>query len=659
MRSLRRFSTGWMASALCITTLVVSLLGAVMVSSASYAQSRTIELAVVDFRNTSKIPNEMFGTMATDAVVVESLRSGKFSVTASDALQGKMEELGYKGKGDRFPKVVMTPAMMVRLGQEVGADAVVTGEITSIKVDGNKKAEARVSVRMLDVASGVWMNGANATGSSNPRIGYSADKDTDLIIEAINNAARQAVETMVQFIIPEATIIGTFGAEAVLLNKGAQDGMQPGMEMIVLRRGDTGVDEVVGRIKISSASDTDARGSIVSSTRGLKPEDRVRAVFELPKDSSDNGKPKGPDTQKRITKGSNMLWGLVALVGIASMMGGGGEKAEKVASAACMAGMTPDISSTWAEGGILLLWNDPRPIKTSNIVQYHIWRDNMGSIFGTNGAVIHTGIAFWPDATTAMSLTTPVGTFEHSAIENPGIFIASAGFKFADIDHALGDGTVTDSVPMSVGIPHRYWISCLYGRQTSASDGTPIVTYWETSPAPAGMATFVNRPVCESPGGTVASDFVDLTNVTFAWKSSAGADQYVIEVSSTPDFIRSKTWVNTIYQPSSQDGITYTKSFVNVLKNADTAAVVPELSSVQPGDTLFWRVGARNRLDTPGPIPAGPSPTVSGAKNTRYIYSDPNMNFMFMTLPDLPNPPPVDPGGGSGGGGENPPPPPL
>lgn len=632
-----------------------------MVSRAASAQS-TMEVSVVDFRNTSKVPNEMFGTMGTDAVVVELLRSGKFSVTTADALQGKMEELGYKVKEDRVPKVVMTQSMMVRLGQEVGADAVVTGEITSIKVDGNKKAEARISIRMLDVASGVWMNGAIATGTSNPRIGYTADKETDLIIEAINNAARQAVESMVQYIIPEATIIGTFGADEVLLNKGAQDGIQNGMELIVLRRSETGQDEVVGKIKIVNASDTDARASILSSTRGLKPEDRVRAVFELPKDTGAASSSKAPrnDTQKKIAKGTNMLWGLVALVGIAALFKGGGQEGEKIPSASAMAGKSPDVTSIFSDGGILIVWNDPKPIRVQDIQQYHIWRDATGLSGPQGSSTTNVGPMRISDRVTASSMTTPVGTFEHAAVDEPSTI--DMDYVYPAADHAsLASGHVKSDIPMATGVPHQYWVSVVYGRHTTDSSGKEVITYWETDPAPCGRATLVSRPVPESPGSTVPTEYIDLANITFQWRGSAGADQYVIELSPSPDFKRSETWVDVIYQPTAQDSTLFTKTYTNVLKNATTGQVVTELANVKPGDTLYWRVGARNRLDTPGPVPALPTPQISGPKNTRYMYNDSSLIHMFMTVPDLPGPPPDSGTGGtdSGGGGSNPPPPPL
>jgi hypothetical protein len=277
------------------------------------------------------------------------------------------------------------------------------------------------------------------------------------------------------------------------------------------------------------------------------------------------------------------------------------------------------------------------------------------------GAVLkNAGPAIVCDRNTALHLTVPTGTYERSTVDGVWAY-SSIDYRYADENHGLATCTATTTRAIIAGVPHVYNVSCLYRRHTTASDGSDVVTYWETQPVYAGRATYLSRPVPESPGGTVTSDYVDLANVTFEWRGAAGADQYVIEVSTSPDFKRSETWVDVIYQPTSQDGTLFTKPYTNVLKNADTGAIVTELAHVQPGQTLFWRVGARNRTDSPGPIPSGLQyAQVSGPKNTRYIYSDPSLQYSFMTLPDMPGPPPSDDGSGSGsgGGGDTPPAPP-
>lgn len=624
-----------------------------MIPTPAMAQTGTIEAAVVDFRNLSKVPNEMFATMATDAVVVELLRSGKFGVTTADALQAKMEELGYKNRADRTPKVAMTPPMMVRLGEEVGADNVVTGEISDIKIDmDRKRAEVRMAVRMLHVASGEWENGAAATGVSNPRIGYSADKETDLIIEAINNAAREAVENMCRYIIPEATIIGTYGTNEVLLNKGTQEGIYVGMEMIVLRRGETGEDDLVGRIRVTRVSDSDSRGVVVQSTRGMKFEDRVRAVFTLPSDTSVTTEAARADKTKRIEKGGKLLLGLALLVGVATIFKGGNGR-EDVPDAMVMAGASPDITATYDDGGILVVWNTPKHLHHALIEEYHLWRDNASQV-GKIGGDGNVGPVKATAQTSTPYLNTPVGSFDHGLVDDT--LSIEFTYNYSTTENELGEHEVT--MPgITRGKTHTYWLSCLY-RRTNGEDAT----YWETDPILAGRATYVSRPVCERPGSAVPSQIVDLSNVTFEWRGSQGADTYVIEVSSDSWFSRDKTWVDVVYRPTAQDGTLYTQTYTNVLRNnsVSPAITVPELRDVPPGGTVYWRVGARNRIDSPGPFPAGGLHALaSGPKNTRYIYSTPDEVFCFMTLDSEPPPPPGDGGsGGDDGGGDDLPPPP-
>ena len=300
-------------------------------------------------------------------------------------------------------------------------------------------------------------------------------------------------------------------------------------------------------------------------------------------------------------------------------------------SAVAMAGVSPDITSGYGDGGNLVAWNNPSGIRQADIVEFHIWRDCLGSGIDQGGS--ECGPVMVIDAVSVNSMNTPVGSFDYSGVDS--ILSREGSYLTASQDHTTLDAMDCAVGGIGVGTPHQYWITCLYKRLLGGQ-----VTYWETEAVYAGRATYLNRPECDSPGGMVASDYADLSNITFRWRGSAGADQYVIEVSPTPDFKRDETWVDVIYQPTAADQQLFTKTYANVLKDADTGAVVSELANVPAGGTLYWRVGARNRMDTPGPYPAGPSPQVDGPKNTRYIYCDMSQYYSFMTLPDLPGPPP-------------------
>ena len=153
--------------------------------------------------------------------------------------------------------------------------------------------------------------------------------------------------------------------------------------------------------------------------------------------------------------------------------------------------------------------------------------------------------------------------------------------------------------------------------------GTFTKQYRETAPQFIGRSTYIVEPTLISPGAS--SGFQDLSNITFEWNGVVGATDYVIEVSSTMDFQRDKTWVKNIPLITTSSS-SITRTYTNEL------SLSTELSDVQSGDILYWRVGAKNRQDTNPPYPATPNATLSGAKNTRYVYTPQMGMFSFQSL---------------------------
>jgi hypothetical protein len=428
------------------------------------------------------------------------------------------------------------------------------------------------------------------------------------------------------------------------------------MEMIVLRRVEGGADEVVGRVRVSRASDTDSRAIITRSTRGVQPQDRVRAVYELPSDTSgaDTRAPR-TDTKKKIASGTKLLLGLIALIGLATIFKGGGDKGEEVPNATAAAFASPaEFGSIFDQGGILIAWNTPKEVRTGEIIEYHVWRDNHGTYFGSTGGSNVAGPVLAPDQTSAAQISCPLGSFDHHAVDDIA-YRVPIEWVAPSRDHTdLEDGSASSMPGITPGKLHNYWVSCVYLRKTfKSAEEEGEDTYWETSPVPAGRATYLQqRPVCRFPGDVSGTQYVDLGDVRFEWEGCRSANEYVIEVSTSPQFKRDETWCKKVYQSTAQDGMLIQKDFVNELSTGS------ELQNVQPGDSLFWRIGARNNQDNPGPYPAGPTPCLEGEKNTRYIYSDPNEQFMFMKL-ETPSEPPSDGGDDGGDDDDNPPGPPL
>ena len=641
MRVLMRFRTYRLVSLICILALIVPLGLNILTPTPASAQSQTLRIAVITLRNTSKYADEMYASTATDALAVELMRSGKFDPTRADALDSKLEELGYKNKEDRGPNALLRPSDLQRIGQEVGADWVATGEIQSIKIaKDSKKAEVKLTVRVLDAQSGEWVNGATATGLSESRIGYSNTRESEWVIEAVNNAAAKAVSTIVSYTIPEATIIATITPTEVLLNKGTANGIQSGMKMIVVRRvgiADSSHEEVVGRIRITQVSDTDAHATVDNAPQGVRPEDRVRAIYD-PDQLADNTGRRSTEAKTHMANASKWIWGVAALVGLIALFnhGGSGAGDQESVSGAVYAGNSPDVIDYYGgDGGIALCWNNPTPLGNEQILQFHVWRDNMGSQINGGGTATNVGPCAAPDFSTAPGMTVPgYGQYLHSSIDNVGNW-APITYSYPSQDHNTL-ASVSATVPgLTVGATHNYYISCLYQR-ANITDPNLAIQYFETPASYLGRATYITRPVATGPTYTQS---IPLSDVTFTWQGSTGANQYVIEVSSDPNFSRNKTWVNQIFNKVVTDGTMCSQEYVNVLNHA------AELAGVTVGQTLYWRVGGRNSADSPGPFPVGGANAVSDMSNpkcTRYMYSN-NLNGngsgMFLVGSTVPAPP--------------------
>ncbi|MBP6965022.1 MAG: hypothetical protein KBC96_11505 [Armatimonadetes bacterium] len=299
---------------------------------------------------------------------------------------------------------------------------------------------------------------------------------------------------------------------------------------------------------------------------------------------------------------------------------------EPVTTGVAAAGTEPDITSAFDDGGVFIGWNDFVGIRSSDIVEYHVWRDVYGNYIQSDGDSTLACPVLVPDVVTAVPYSGGIGHFDHHSIDDTATRLDYTWYCFGT-DGELAQCTQETMPGITVGKTHHYWISAVY-RVISSTDGR--VVYRETTPVYLGSATYVSPPACRS---AVPAAGPPLISVTFNWELSQGADRYRVEVSTSDQFIRAKTVCVDVDRSASQLTVD--------LSNCS------ELGGVADGQRLFWRVGAKNSNDSPGPLPSGTGSSVAktGAKNTRYIYSTEPGQFTVGEDSD-------DPGGG------DPPPPP-
>jgi hypothetical protein len=165
----------------------------------------------------------------------------------------------------------------MRLGQEVKASTIVSGEIVNYQVrnvGGGKQASVAIRVVVYDVASSVAINGSAMDGVSTIRSGNVSDET--LINDAISQAAGEAIRSIHSRSLPFGTVLNTQENKA-LVNKGARAGFQAGQEVIVIRGND--------QVATAHVSDVEPDSSYIVAThliRGIQPGDKVRVVFQIP-----------------------------------------------------------------------------------------------------------------------------------------------------------------------------------------------------------------------------------------------------------------------------------------------------------------------------------------------------------------------------------------
>ena len=559
-----------------------------------------VEVAVVDFINRTGVGGDYIGKLASDALVVELKRSDRFDVSTRASVQAGMDDMGFRAP--------LSHTQLLRLGQtilkgDVGqTSAMVEGDVTSLKVKGNPRtAEVEMIVRMVDVASGEFINGAVTTGRSQLRIGDNPDDDR-LIEEAVNDAAYKAVNTMVDYIIPEATVMNTMGTNDILLNKGAREGIKRGMKMIVFRRG-----ELVGKIEVMDVTPNDATASVIHAPKGVKPEDKVRAVFDVPVvHGKGGGVEEAPAKESRAPKssrrggsrgGSGMLKGLVLLAGLAFLFNPG-RGTEDVGAVTARAGLSPDIPSP--EGGVKVSWNIKKLGGGRNILEYHIWRDNDPTPIGSS---IPAGLTFF--------------------IDDVGAGTRSVTYQVVDPNlNTKTSATAAVNRP-ATGVPHQYYVSAVYEIEKPAGTGT--FKYFETDKTPTGLATVTRRMLVGPSGDLVqpsmgATDVDLVSGINFQFNSRQGADTYIIQVSTSPIFTAPE-FTSSIIQ--------YSPAIDNATILFDSGDISALFGALTEGTQLWWRVGARNSLDRPGPLPN------LGRANMNFLFSDPS-NFAVAATPPPP-----------------------
>jgi hypothetical protein len=411
--------------------------------------------------------------------------------------------------------------------------------------------------------------------------------------------------------------------------------VENGMEMIVLRNG-----QRVGKIRITSVFATDSEGKVIENLVGVSPQDTVRATFPEV-DFGRQGeiiKPKKTSNSSTISALGKIL--LVVVVGIII--------ATAIKQGGSVTGVTAEADIQNAAPAVRITWRDN--LFAGNTLEYHIWRnpDQPFNFTGTPVAATGTGIRQYVDHPAPASFWDGTRSF------------LQAQTSGNNNNNGNGNGTAATTTPVAGAVPGftigrtvTYSVTGIVRRNVTTTgnnnnggggNNQNTIEDVETLPVNSGPTTPINQPTLNQPIDQAQQiNLANLGNFVFMPPSQNGADTYVVEISTDRTF-KDRTRIVQLPLINSTAGgqinvpaFDLTNSGLNAPLRRDT--IFANFVNHVPGaarPTLFWRVGARNSQDSPGPVHWITRNPKDEDRTFRFIYSD----ARSFTPADLPPPPP-------------------
>lgn len=207
-------------------------------------------IGVVEFENKSAYGQGRLGGAASDILVTELVKSGKFIVVERDRISKLMEEQKYQAQG------MTDPMTVAKIGQLMGLEAIVVGSVSQfgVKKEGSdylltqskrQVAEVTVDIRLVDVQSGQVIladsgkGRAKTTKASFLGMGTKGGYDETLEGDALRASLVQFVTNISSQLNkkPWSCMIAAAAREQFYLNAGQDSGVTEGMKLNCYRQG--------------------------------------------------------------------------------------------------------------------------------------------------------------------------------------------------------------------------------------------------------------------------------------------------------------------------------------------------------------------------------------------------------------------------------------
>ena len=207
-------------------------------------------IGVTEFANKTTYGQGRLGGAATDILVTELTKSGKFIVVERDRMEKIMEEQKLQSQG------MTDPLTVAQVGRVLGLEAIVIGAVSQfgVKTEGSdylisqtKKqvADVTVDIRLVDVQSGAVLMADSGKGQAKSKkgsflgMGTKGGYDETIEGEALRAAIVQFVTNIASQLNKKAwsCTIADASGDDIYLNAGQDSGVKAGMKLDCFSQG--------------------------------------------------------------------------------------------------------------------------------------------------------------------------------------------------------------------------------------------------------------------------------------------------------------------------------------------------------------------------------------------------------------------------------------
>ena len=472
------------------------------------------------------------------------------------------------------------PVQQQMVAEALLADVVLTGYIVDrgiTLVKGDRQAGVTLQVLLRDALTGENVNGATIRQTSRIIPGDTRS-DVELLNEAVEMAAIDAVTQMARYEIPQGAVIIAQTGVNLKINIGQRHGVKDGMQFVLLRKAyDRGTGKVTlepaGKIRASQVFGTESECEAADGTKIVLPEDVVRAVWvEEPLRPDEQNPTTGQGGRNKEKKHRNntkivlgaALLGLIALVAVRAARGDEGTVRARSITALPTAGVIPSEAVVGDAGprapSIRVTWPVPAAPATAPvagrpyIVGYEVHRSSA------------PGFAPSPATLQAVLAGGNVHEYVDSAVKARAEHVSLKCEPAREYDYTVE--------PVEPGARYFYVVQAIIsGLSAGKTDATRLYDI--------GPATALGRPALVGSHSASGS----LADRVFEFEPAPGADTYVIQVSDTPSFVPDRTLTSLEITSRGTE------------RRISSPFSGPDVRNAFTGGQVFWRVGAMRGSD--------------------------------------------------------------